>query len=202
MRDDGLVDIIKLHAVNKSRGVNNIEADLQEIVNFITPFDPDIICADMGDSANYIDKLAYYFGKERVYGVTVNPTPKSSGRVNPAWNEQDGTVRIDKLTMNKRHIADIKMGRVGFYSERDRMLDMYLLHWGNVVIRDEEDDDKNVYQVIGKKGEDHLAQSSVYGMVGMQKLIEMYRTNTENAFNYTSIEEPAPTPTDIFRKHM
>ncbi|UJJ74851.1 hypothetical protein [Bacillus phage BM-P1] len=37
------------------------------------PYNPDIICADTGDSGNYVEKLMAYFGPGRVYGVKVNP---------------------------------------------------------------------------------------------------------------------------------
>src|SRR5699024_10852202 len=56
-RDDGRIDIINMFAVERSKGVANIEADLEEIINRLTPYNPDIICADIGDSENYVDKL-------------------------------------------------------------------------------------------------------------------------------------------------
>ncbi|UPI12056.1 hypothetical protein [Bacillus phage SBSphiJ2] len=198
-RDNGMIDLIRVFSVERARGVANIEADLESIINQITPYQPNIICADIGDSGNYVDKLIAHFGAGVVYGVKVNPNPRSNGQIQPQWSEQRNMVTVDKLTQNKKHIADMKMGRLGFF-RRNRDLDLYLSHWKNVVIRDEEDEKTEaIYQIITNKGDDHYAQSSVYSMVGMEHVLEPYITGTvENAFNYTTVENLVPQPTDIF----
>lgn len=201
-RDNGMIDLIRLFSVERARGVANIEADLETIINQITPYNPDIICADIGDSGNYVDKLIQHFGAGRVYGVKVNPNPRSTGQIQPVWSENRSMVTIDKLTQNKRHISDMKMGRLGFYKTVDKDLEMYMFHWKNVVIRDEEDDDTGeVYQIITNRGDDHYAQSSVYSMVGLEHVLEPFITNSvENAFAYTTVENVMPQPTDIFSR--
>ncbi|MCB5366981.1 hypothetical protein [Collinsella aerofaciens] len=197
-----MIDLIRLFSVERARGVANIEADLETIINQITPYNPDIICADIGDSGNYVDKLIQHFGAGRVYGVKVNPNPRSTGQIQPVWSENRSMVTIDKLTQNKRHISDMKMGRLGFYKTVDKDLEMYMFHWKNVVIRDEEDDDTGeVYQIITNRGDDHYAQSSVYSMVGLEHVLEPFITNSvENAFAYTTVENVMPQPTDIFSR--
>lgn len=194
-----MIDIIRVFSVERARGVANIEADLENIINQITPYQPNIICADIGDSGNYVDKLIAHFGSSVVYGVKVNPNPRSNGQIQPQWSEQRNMVTVDKLTQNKKHIADMKMGRLGFF-RRNRDLDLYLSHWKNVVIRDEEDEKTEaIYQIITNKGDDHYAQSSVYSMVGMEYILEPYITGTvENAFNYTTVQNLVPQATDIF----
>ncbi|AMQ66579.1 terminase large subunit [Bacillus phage Shbh1] len=201
-RDNGLVDLIRLFSVEKSRGSTNIEADIEHIIHELVPYNPDIICADIGYSGNYVDKLIQYFGSGRVYGVKVNPNPRSNGQILPKWSETSSQVTIDKLTQNKLHIADMKMGRLGFYSEEDKELQLYINHWKNVVIRDEEDEKTGeVYQIILNKGDDHYAQSSVYSMVGLQHVLEPFtKGTTENAFAYTTVESSTPQPTDIFSR--
>lgn len=203
-RDNGHVDLIRMFAVQRSRGVANIEADLEEIVHSLEPYNPDIICADIGDSGNYVDKLIQFFGKGRVYGVKVNPNPRSTGQINPKWSEDRSLVTIDKLTQNKKHITDMKMGRLGFYRNQDQNLDLYIQHWGNVVIRDEEDDKTGeVYQIITNKGDDHYAQSSVYSMVGLEHILEPFMLQEEeNAFGYTTVDSVLPQSTDIFKKGL
>nr|AAS45252.1 large terminase [Bacillus phage 1102phi1-3] len=198
-RDNGMIDLIRVFSVERARGVANIEADLENIINQITPYQPNIICADIGDSGNYVDKLIAHFGAGVVYGVKVNPNPRSNGQIQPQWSEQRNMVTVDKLTQNKKHIADMKMGRLGFF-RRNRDLDLYLSHWKNVVIRDEEDEKTEaIYQIITNKGDDHYAQSSVYSMVGMEHVLEPYITGTvENAFNYTTVQNLMPQATDIF----
>jgi len=198
-RENGMVDLIRIFSVERSRGVANIEADLENIINQLIPYNPDIICADIGDSGNYVDKLISHFGYGKVYGVKVNPNPRSTGQIQPVWQETRSMVTIDKLTQNKRHISDMKMKRLGFYRP-DRELDLYKQHWKNVVIRDEEDEKTaEVYQIITNKGDDHFAQSSVYSMVGMEHVLEPYIVGKqENAFNYTVVQNVTPQITDIF----
>lgn len=200
-RDNGRIDLLRIFSVERARGVANIEADLENIINQLIPYSPDIICADIGDSGNYVDKLIQYFGAGKVYGVKVNPNPRSTGQIQPKWADTQSMVTIDKLTQNKKHISDMKMGRLGFYAP-DKELNQYMIHWRNVVIRDEEDEKTGeVYQIITNKGDDHYAQSSVYSMVGMEHVLEPYITGTqENAFNYTTVQSFVPQSTDIFSR--
>jgi Phage terminase large subunit (GpA) len=200
-RDNGMIDLIRVFPVQRARGAANIEADLEKIINEITPYRPDIICADIGDSGNYVDKLVGHFGKGRVYGVKVNPNPRSNGQIHNKWSEQNSQVTIDKLTQNKLHISDMKMNRLGFYRP-DVNLEYYIEHWKNVVIRDEEDEKTGeVYQIITNRGDDHYAQSSVYSKVGMEHILEPYMMDTvENAFGYTTVQNMMPQSTDIFSK--
>ncbi|WCS69427.1 hypothetical protein Goe24_00470 [Bacillus phage vB_BsuM-Goe24] len=200
-RDNGMIDLIRIFSVERSRSVTNIEEDIQNIINQLVPYNPDIICADTGDSGNYVEKLMAYFGPGKVYGVKVNPTPRSTGQVQPVWSDNRSLVTVDKLTQNKRHIADMKMGRLGFYRP-DKDLELYLDHWKKVVIRDEEDEKTGeIYQIITNKGDDHYAQSSVYSMVGLEHVLEPYIMNTqENAFAYTTVNNMVPQATDIFAR--
>ncbi|QEG04127.1 terminase large subunit [Bacillus phage BC-T25] len=201
-RDNGMIDMIRVFSVERARGVANIEADLESIINQLIPYNPDIICADIGDSGNYVDKLIQFFGVGRVYGVKVNPNPRSNGQIQPSWSEGQSKVTVDKLTQNKKHISDMKMKRLGFYNTIDQDLELYLQHWVNVIIRDEEDEKTGeVYQIITDRGDDHYAQSSVYSMVGMDHVLEPYITKEqENAFAYTSVNIMTPQATDIFTR--
>lgn len=132
----------------------------------------------------------------------MNSNPRSNGQIHPTWNENGSQVTIDKLTQNKRAISDMKMGRLGFYRELDQYLQLFITHWKNVVIRDEEDDTTgDIYQIITDKGDDHFAQSAVYSMVGLDHILEPYQFhNNENTFNYTSVSDMIPQSTDIFSK--
>lgn len=200
-RDNGLIDLIRCFPVERSRGIENIEQDLETIINEITPYNPDIICADIGDSGNYVDKLIKHFGKGRVYGVKVNSNPRSNGLMHPQWNENKSMVTIDKLTQNKGYISDMKMGRVGYYRQRDIHLNLYIEHWKNVVIRDEEDDATGeIYQVIGSTGDDHYAQSAIYAKAGIDHVLEPFQEHEEDEFAYTTITDLETQPTDIFSK--
>ena len=115
-------------------------------------FNPDIIVADIGFNGNKVAKLIEEFG-DRAYGVQANPA-KSNGAVNAVWNEKSNKVTIDKLTQNRILLEKIKNHGLGFWREVDSELKLFIEHWKNVVIRDEEDDDGNIEKIITRKGAD------------------------------------------------
>ena len=135
-----------------------IDVDMQSIKLQLAPYEPDIIVADVGDSGDKVAKLIQMYGKERVYGCVYPSTPKSTGNVVPTWSEQGNKVSADKLMQNKRYITQMKEGEIGFYKRTDKELALYIEHWGNVVIRDEEDEKSptGFRQTIGRKGDDHM----------------------------------------------
>lgn len=207
MKKDGTMDLIKLANVQKSGTTDTraIGADLEQIKLILEPFSPDIIVADIGDSGDKVAKLIDYYGAGKVYGCKYNPSPKSTGQLAPSWNENNNVVTVDKLMQNKRYITMIKEGYIHHPKNRNlRDLIMYIDHWRNVTIRDEEDERTgDFYQVIGRKGDDHYAQASVYSMLGIERLKEVFYGSGRYGFNADFINlqyNPEPTKPDIFRQ--
>lgn len=159
VRTNGQVDLIKLFSVGKANPLNPdaIDTDIQSIRLQLAPYEPDIIVADVGDSGDKVAKLIQIYGKDRVFGCVYPSTPKSTGNLVPSWNVQGNKVSADKLMQNKRYISNMKDGVIGFYNKMDSELMLYIEHWGNVVIRDEEDEKSptGFRQTIGRKGDDH-----------------------------------------------
>ncbi|QIG61010.1 hypothetical protein vBLivaVAfA18_086 [Listeria phage vB_Liva_VAfA18] len=206
MTERGEIDLIRLFSVEKSRGVGNIESDLDKIILEVSMYNPDMIVADVGDSGNYVDKLVKHFGEDRVFGCIYKSSPKSTGQLKPQWNESGNVVTVDKLMQNKRYIIEMKTKKVNFYSFIDPMLKLLVDHWRNVVIQDEEDEkDGTFYQVIGRRGDDHLAQASVYSFIGLDRLADMYLRGSKYEFNSTFVtsnyQDVSSTPPDIFSKY-
>lgn len=158
MKSNGQVDLIKLFSVAKSGATDvlSIGADLEQIKLMLAPYKPDIIIADIGDSGDKVAKLMEYYGKDKVFGCKYNPSPRSSGQLIPSWSEHTNVVTVDKLMQNKRYIAMLKEGVIHHPKKRDLPdLVMYINHWKNVTIRDEEDEKTGeFYQVIGRRGDD------------------------------------------------
>lgn len=159
VKPDGTVDLIRLFNIVKpdSTDPKTVGLDVEKIILELTPYNPDIIVADIGDSGDKVARLIDHFGVGVVFGCKYPSTPRSTGQVKPTWNVQGNMVSADKLTQNKRYIAKIKEGRIGFYQDKDRELQLYANHWKNVVIRDEEDDknEGQFYQTITRRGDDH-----------------------------------------------
>lgn len=178
VRSNGRVDIIRLFNVQKPNITDPraVGADVEKIILELTPYRPDIIVADIGDSGDKLARLIDYFGDDTVYGCKYPSTPRSTGKIHPTWNIGGNIVSADKLTQNKRYITKIKEGSIGLYHKQDIDFKLFAEHWSNVVIRDEEDDksEGGFRQTITRKGDDHYAQASVYAMLGYERLLEVY----------------------------
>lgn len=206
MKADGRIDLLRLFSVAKvgTTDALNIGSDLEAIKMILAPYNPDIIICDVGDSGDKVAQLMNYYGSDRVFGCQYPSTPKSTGQLIPTWSVQTNLVKVDKLMQNKRFIAMLKSGLIHSYKNReDRDLKLFVYHWKNVVIREEEDDATGqFYEVIGRRGDDHLAQASVYAILGIDRLKEIYYGDGNYTFNSTFIDTTfgayAPAKPDIF----
>lgn len=203
VRPNGVVDMIANFQVAKANPLNpdSIGTDIQALRVKLAPYDPDIIVADIGDSGDKIAKLIQIYGKGKVYGCIYPSTPKSSGNVIPTWSENNNTVRADKLMQNKRYIAKLKEGEIGFARGMDKSLEDFVSHWSNVVIRDEEDNKSitGFVQKITRKGPDHYSQAAIYSMLGYEYLMNVWDTDKSAQFDSDWLNANlTPTQTDIF----
>lgn len=188
MLPNGQIDLIRLFSVKKMSRPDLVEADLEKIIWEISKYDPDIIIADNGDSGNNVLKLINHFGKDRVFGCTYKSSPRSSGQLRPKFNENDNIVTVDKLMQNKRYIQALKTKDIRMYQEVDADLKLYLKHWQNVLIMDEEDEKSgDIYQVIKRKGADHWSQASVYSNIGLTRIKDLLQEGNGTDFGSTFV---------------
>ena len=184
---DGEKHILNFKSVEKpsTTDMMNMGADMEQIKLFISRYTPDIVVADVGDSGDKVSQLMNYFGKETVYGCSYKSTPRSTGQIEAKWSETNNIVTVDKLMQNKRYINMLKAGDILHYQkvDSDEYLPLYVEHWQNVIIREEDDQDTGeIYEIITRKGDDHFSQSSVYALLGLERLQNMY-SNDPNSFN-------------------
>lgn len=155
MRDNGQIDLIRLFSVETIKDHTKIGQDFQRIIMEISKYKPDVIIADNGDSGDRVMRLINHFGKGKVFGCTYKSSPKSSGQIVPVFNDRGDTVTVDKLMQNKMYIDALKYGEIKTYKILDNDLKLYLKHWKNVVISDEQDDTTGeIYQTISRRGDD------------------------------------------------
>lgn len=197
---DGKIDLIRLFSVSKvgATDYKHVGADLDKIFLELAPYNPDIIVADVGDSGEKVSRMLHHYGEGRVFGCVYNSSPKSTGQLVPAWSENNHQVKVDKLMQNKRYITAMKDGKFGYYQFMDQDLQLYIHHWENVVIRDEEGDDGDFYQVIGRRGDDHYAQASVYAMLGMERIMDAKFGKGNYGFSHMYVNS-LPEQTDIVK---
>lgn len=206
MRENGHIEVINNFQVS-GIGVtdaNSSGSDMQKIVAMLTPYSPDLIIADTGDAGDKIRKLMTMMGANKVYGCTNNSSPTtglatSSGSIKPVWNPNTNIVKVDKLLENKRHIALIKEGGIGFYKKQTPELKRLAKHWGNVIIKTIESNSGVQREVVTRRssdneGGDHYAQSEILANLGMDYLREK---GSESEFGYDFLSINSDEPTDI-----
>lgn len=138
-------------------------------------------------NGNYVDRLIKHFGAERVFGVNVR-SARSNGDPNPIFNVNKSQVTIDKLMQNVIEMGNIKSGRIGFPNQMTQDLRLFINHWKNVVIRDEEDERTGLpYKSITRKGDDHYAQADTYSMVGVNYLTKIIQDNASDQLLVSSV---------------
>lgn len=206
MTNNGDLELLNIAEIKKPSptDVAGMGSDMEKIKLFLEPYDPDIIVADIGDSGDKIAQLMKIYGKDKVWGCRYKSSPRSSGQLIPTWSDSNNTVTVDKLMQNKRFINKMKEGQVRFPKNRaNRELQDYIYQWQNVKIMTEEDERTgDFYQVITRSGPDHKAQSSIYGMLGIERLQDVYFGDNTYGFDTTSIELGTANPTlpDIYNQ--
>ena len=208
MKNDGSYDVINQMQIDSvaATATTGVGSDIEAIRVALMPYSPDVIIADVGDSGERISRLIELFGKDRVFGCKYSSDPTSglysaTGRVAPTWNENSNLVTVDKLVEHKRFIDMLKRGQFGFWRREDPQLLQYIDHWQNVVIRDEEQLNGDMRQVITRKAGDHSASASVYCLIGMDYLREKFFGEDSYDFDYAAVDERLkPEDTDIVKQ--
>jgi len=197
MLPNGNIDIIGLKAVRRSEGVNELERDLHQVMAYLDQFNPDLIVPDFGYNGNYNDKLSQAFGTDKVYSCIVK-SAKSQNDYKAHFDLSNHRVTIDKLMQNVMMLNNMKRDSIGFYKKVDPALKLFMQHWSNVVIRTDIDDDApdpdTIVKTITRKGGDHLAQSSVYAMVGMNHLVELIKQRKDSQLFTSSLSTYTKVP--------
>ena len=192
MTESGEVHLIRLFSIPEVRDPKQIGMDVQQIIIEFSKYKPDIVMADKGDSGDKVLKLINHFGEGRVFSCEYKSAPKSTGEFVPQVNANQHNMKVDKLTQNKIYIDALKSGYIKTYKIIDEDLKKYLVHWKNVVIRDEEDETNGgFYQTISRKGDDHYSQASVIGYIGLKRL-QLLNSGGGNEFGSTFISTLNP----------
>lgn len=183
--------------------------DIRRLRMLLMPYQPDVIVADIGDSGNKIHDLMNIYGKDKVFGCKYTSSPTSglysaTNQIEPVWNVNANMVTVDKLTQHKRAIGLIKEHKVNIWAERDESWNMFLTHWKNVSIRDEErpnGDSRQVIEKLGGRG-DHSASAMVYCLQAIDFIRKRdYESGTPFDYEMLSNNQVEPEKTEI-QKHI
>lgn len=189
LRDDGKMDVLNLIRVPVKNDYRNIDADINKTIVELSMYEPDLILADLGYNGTKVNRLIQEFGKDKVFGVKVNPA-RTVGEIKPSFNKAGNLVTLDKLSGNMFMISQLKSGNLKFWNDsKDKELHTLLTHLKNIMILEEEDDDGNFHKVIRQKNSsqpDHYGQALVYAVAAIRYLLD--EDSYKNDFMYTDID--------------
>ena len=179
-------EVLRTFSIPVQNTYKNIDADINKTIVELSPYSPDLILADIGFNGTKVNRLIKEFGKDKVFGVQVKSVKGSNGEINPEYSPAANRVSINKIAGNLFTISQLKSGTLRIAgTEDDPEIRKLIEHWKNVVIRDEENDDKALEKVITRTGPDHRAQAMVYAMYAIRRLLDV--EEHKRTFGYSDI---------------
>lgn len=183
---NGEIHYMNSKSIPKSTGVEHIEEDFNQIVNFIKPYKPTLIYADSGYSGNYVEKLQVVFGLSTVYGIKVR-SALTNRDFNIHVNQSTNEITLDKLSQNLMLLSALRRGDIKFYHTVDQEIRTFINHGNNIIIRNDEKTDPNTKQVIEvpvilRKGADHYFQAAVYCFCAVREYLRNKNLHSQNIY--------------------
>lgn len=136
---------------------------------FLAPFDPDVIVPDSGYGKDRNKILMKKF-PGKVFSCFYNSSDKSSRTIKPVWSEDKGQVLCDRTISLKETCLMFKERELGLpaWDQKVKLLQRHFLNL--TPMKEEDEDDGTIVEVIRAKGDDHLAHAVNYARLGMEKL--------------------------------
>jgi hypothetical protein len=180
VRMDGTQDLLGIFWAEDSPGVPLYPVKI--FLAILEAYQPNIVIADAGYGADRNTAMYTRYGS-RFYACYWNTIKDSRTRISfkNKWNEMSREVTVDKTSSMQRLIYQFKGRSLGLPPLDDK-LKILTKHLKNVRIMHEEEDGL-IYQKATRVGPDHLACSTAYSMIGLDKL-----TNGGDASNQFSFD--------------
>lgn len=147
--------------------------NMREVIDFLKPFDPDIIVADAGYGRDRNAVLLRYFDPNNLgkfFACNYNANSKGSRTFKPVWG--DARVLVDRTITLKSFCRAVKDRMIGFPGG-DQKFELFKTHMKALApLKEQEEDDGDVFETIVSTGDDHLAHAGAYAFLGMEKLLD------------------------------
>lgn len=152
---------------------------VKQMIDYIAPFNPDIIIADAGygkDRNAHLLKTFSPSGEGRFYACWYNPSQKSSRTFQPVWSTpEQARVLVDRtmqLKLTCRAIRDQELGLPDLDSDEMRLL---VRHFQNLAPLKVEEEGE-IREEISASGDDHFVHALTYSLIGGEKLTAGFST--------------------------
>lgn len=172
--------VLGLNAHNRRRYLLNIgifedhatdSLDINEVIKFIAPYEPDVIVADAGYGKDRNAKLLKKFDPNhegRFYACWYNPSAKTSRTFQPVWGE--ARVLVDRTITLKTLCRSLKEREIGFPAGF-RNFEIFKMHVMALAPLKQEEEGE-LFETIESTGEDHLAHAAAYATLGMDRITD------------------------------
>lgn len=155
---------------------------VRQIDAWIDQYAPDIIIADDGygkDRNAYLLRRSLERNQGAFFACRYNRAEKGGATFTPRWAPASNQVLVDRTMALKNMCRMIKDREIGFPSFENAMIALIVKHLQALAPMMEEDEDtKEIVEVIQATGDDHLAHSTLYAALGMDYL------RKSNHFNF------------------
>lgn len=162
------------YILNGNMFVDNRSEELQSvrrIDEWIERFQPDMIIADDGYGKDRNAYLLRRYGEGRFFACRYNPAEKGGQTFTPSWQPARNQVLCDRTMALKNLCRLIKDREIGFPNDEHEIIKALITHLKALMPMLEEDEEtKEVIEVINSTGDDHLAHALFYSQLAMDHL--------------------------------
>lgn len=139
----------------------------KKIEEYIRPFNPDCIVADLGYGKDRVTYLIDRF-PGRVFGCTYL---ENSPVVVPAFSEGSHRVTVDRTAWLKSMVSTVRDQKITLPNlDKLYLMPTFVKHLCALFLLLEEDDKGNIIERVNHVGDDHLAHSLGYALMAAEKV--------------------------------
>jgi hypothetical protein len=192
----GLTADGKFHLLNiiitKDARKGDALGSTRELAQKIAPYQPDLLVVDFGYGKDRSALMQDLF-PGRAFTCHYLDSP-SSKLASPRWEvEKRFSVTLDRTLSLKQYFNYYKLGgRIWVLPREDEKLMLFMKHNCNLaLIREQDEDTKEVTERIEKTGDDHLAHAGNYAAIAMRYMINGGMVANAASFNFGFIDPPS-----------
>jgi hypothetical protein len=169
-RLDGRWEICGFHYCKDDSNPYNVA---RTMADYIRPFNPQVIVADLGYGRDRCMELLNIF-PDKVFACSY--VADKSKQFQPLWNEGQFRVSVDRTAHLRNMLQGIKTRRILFPGQPDtyQLIWKHLLNLALIHVEEEDPDnpDPVIIERIGHKGDDHFAHAMAYAALAAERLTQ------------------------------
>jgi hypothetical protein len=169
LNTNGRVYVLNAHMFEDDR--KEPLSSVRQIDQWIEPFKPDIIIADDGYGKDRNAYLLRKYGEGKFFACRYNQAEKGGQTFTPSWQPARNQVLCDRTMALKNLCRLIKDREIGFPNQEHEIIQALVEHLkGLTPMLEEDEESKEIIEVVRSTSDDHLAHGLFYAQLGMDYL--------------------------------